>query len=73
MRLWTLAGVALLFGMNTNAALHTEAVEYKQGDTTCEGYLAYDDAVKGPRPGVLVVHDWMGCDSFASMSARILA
>lgn len=73
MRYWTLAGVALLFGMNTNAALHTENIDYKQGDTTCEGYLAYDDAVKGPRPGVLVVHDWMGCDSYAKMRADMLA
>ena len=59
--------------MNAYAALHSEVIEYKQGDTTCEGYLAYDDAVKGPRPGVLVVHDWMGCDSYAKMRADMLA
>jgi len=62
-----------LFAMNSYAALHTEAIEYKQGDTTLEGYLAYDDGVKGPRPGVLVVHDWMGCDSYAKMRADMLA
>jgi len=73
MRFCIVAGVALLFGMNSLAALHTENVEYKQGDTICEGYLAYDDAVKGPRPGVLVVHDWMGCDSYAKMRADMLA
>ena len=72
-RFCIVAGVALLFGMNSLAALHTENVEYKQGDTICEGYLAYDDAVKGPRPGVLVVHDWMGCDSYAKMRADMLA
>ena len=27
-------------------------VEYKEGDTVLEGYLAYDDAIKGKRPGV---------------------
>ena len=64
---------ALLSGMNSYAALHTEAIEYKQGDTTCEGYLAYDDAVKGVRPGVLVVHDYLGCDSYAKMRADMLA
>ncbi|HXI83056.1 MAG TPA: dienelactone hydrolase family protein [Verrucomicrobiae bacterium] len=62
-----------LFAMNSYAALHTEAIEYKQGDTTLEGYLAYDDGVKGPRPGVLVVHDWLGCDSYAKMRADMLA
>src|SRR5258708_15577126 len=61
-----------LFTVNSYAALHTEMVEYKQGDTTLEGYLAYDDAVKGPRPGVLVVHDWLGCDSYAKMRADML-
>lgn len=48
-------------------------IEYKQGDTMLEGYLAYDDAVKGARPGVLVVHDWMGCDSYAKRRADMLA
>src|SRR5271154_6782724 len=65
--------LAGLFAMNTNAALHTEMIEYKQGDTTCEGYLACDDAVKGPRPGVLVVHDWMGLEGYAKMRADMLA
>jgi len=59
--------------MNSFAALHTETIEYKQGDTTCEGYLAYDDSVKGPRPGVLVVHDWMGMGDYARMRADMLA
>lgn len=63
----------MLFAVNTFAALHTETIEYKQGDTACEGYLAYDDAVKGPRPGVLVVHDWMGLEGYAKMRADMLA
>lgn len=42
------------------AAVKTEVVEYKDGDQVCEGFLAYDDAAKGKRPGVVVVHDWMG-------------
>lgn len=73
MRFCAVIVAGLLCGMNTRAALHTETIDYKQGDTTCEGYLAYDDAVKGPRPGVLVVHDWMGCDSYAKMRADMLA
>ena len=35
-------------------------VEYREGDTLMRGYLAYDDSVKGPRPGILVVHEWWG-------------
>lgn len=57
----------------TQAAIHTETVEYKQGDTTLEGYLAYDDTVKGPRPGVLIVHQWMGLTPYEQHRAEMLA
>lgn len=55
------------------AEVKVETVEYKQGDTVCEGYLAYDDAHKDPRPGVLVVHDWMGNGAFSKKKAEDLA
>lgn len=42
------------------AAIQGHAVAYQAGDTPCEGYVAFDDASTAPRPGVLVVHDWMG-------------
>ena len=78
------AGVVLIAG----AALHAverrgsahaapeiveKAVEYKQGDTTCEGFLAYDPSVQGKRPGVLVVHEWMGLVDFTKDRTRALA
>ena len=42
------------------AAVTSQVVEYKHGDTVLEGYLAYDDATDAKRPGVLVVHEWKG-------------
>ncbi|MGB5107461.1 MAG: dienelactone hydrolase family protein [Candidatus Zixiibacteriota bacterium] len=54
-------------------AIKTEVVEYKHGDAALEGYLAYDDAVKGPRPGVLVIHQWMGLTDNEKMRATMLA
>jgi dienelactone hydrolase len=56
-----------------HAKVKTQLVEYKQGDTVLEGYLAYDDAVKTKRPGVLVVHAWMGLDDNARHRADMLA
>jgi len=56
-----------------DAKVHSQLVEYKQGDTVLEGYLAYDDAAKGKRPGVLVVHAWMGLDDNARHRADMLA
>ena len=55
------------------AAIKTEVVEYKDGDTALEGFLAYDDAKTKPRPGVLLIHDWMGVGDYAKSRAKQLA
>ena len=55
------------------AEVRTKVVEYKHGDAVLEGYLAWDDAVKGKRRGVLVVHEWTGLGSYAKMRAEKLA
>jgi len=67
--------VLLIFFMVTNvqAKLHSETVEYKEGGTVLEGYLAYDDAVKGKRPGVMVVHEWTGLGPYVKRRANELA
>ena len=56
-----------------SAKIKTEVVEYKAGDTTLQGFLAYDDANTKPRPGVLLIHDWMGVGSYAESRAKQLA
>lgn len=65
--------IVLLLAVNIQAKVHTEAVEYKQGNAVLEGYLAYDDAVKGKRPGVLIVHEWMGVNPYVKKRAEQLA
>ena len=56
-----------------SAAVKTEVVEYKDGELLCEGVLAWDDAVAGKRPGVVVVHDWMGVGEETKRRVRQLA
>ena len=56
-----------------DAKVRGKLVEYKQGDVVLEGYLAYDDAAKGKRPGILVAHAWMGLDDNAKKRADMLA
>ena len=58
---------------SADAKLVTKTVEYQQGDTTLEGYLAYDDSFTGRRPGVLVVHQWMGLTDYEQNRAVMLA
>ena len=55
------------------AKIKTEVVEYKSGDATLQGFLAYDDANAKPRPGVLLIHDWMGVEGYAESRAKQLA
>ena len=55
------------------AGLKTEIIEYKHGDVKLEGYLAYDDAFAGKRPGVLVCHEWWGHNDYARKRAEQLA
>ncbi len=53
--------------------VRTKVVEYKEGNATLEGFLAWDDAVQGVRPGVLVVHDWTGVGPYVEGRAEQLA
>jgi dienelactone hydrolase len=39
----------------------------------CAGFLAFDDAAKGKRPGVVVVHDWMGISGETQRRTKQLA
>ena len=55
------------------ADMQTETVEYKVNGETFTGYMAYDDATSGKRPGVLVVHEWWGHNEFARQQAEKLA
>jgi dienelactone hydrolase len=67
------AFLALACAGTARAAIHTETVEYKQGGTTLEGFVAYDDVIKGTRPGVLVVHQWLGLTDYEKKRAEMLA
>lgn len=66
----------LLLGLMSSAALAAvvgQEVEYRAGDTTLKGYIARDEALKGQRLGVLVVHEWWGHNDYARRRARMLA
>jgi dienelactone hydrolase len=68
-----LALLVVALPVAAEAKVVTETVEYKQDGTVLEGVLAYDDAVKGKRPGVLVVHEWMGINEHTLEAAKELA
>ena len=55
------------------AEIVTKVVEYKQGDTVLEGFLAYESGGPARKPGVLVVHDWLGVSADTRKRAEQLA
>ena len=63
----------MLGGMSLRAAIQSRTIEYEQGGAPLEGVLVWDDAVSGPRPGVLVVHQWMGLTDYEKHRAEMLA
>src|SRR5438309_1771071 len=63
----------LVLGVMAEAAVQTKQIAYKAGGVECKGFLAWDDTVKGTRPGVLVVHEWWGLNDYARGRAEQLA
>jgi len=73
MKYFAVGLMMLMFAPMAGADIVTKAVDYRHGDARLQGYLAYDDALAGPRPGVLVFHDWMGEAEFDRNISRKLA
>ncbi len=48
-------------------------IAYSGGGVSMKGYLAYDGDIAGPRPGILVVHEWWGQTEYPRERARMLA
>jgi len=76
----SVAAILLTLALATAPALaqvQTRSVDYKQGDTTLRGYLAWDEAPgnqpEAKRPGVLVVPEWWGLNDYAQRRTRELA
>ena len=70
-----LALLALAFAIpaSTSAKIVGKAVEYKAGDITLKGYLAYDNSIQGKRPGIIVIHEWWGLTDYPKKRAEMLA
>jgi dienelactone hydrolase len=67
----------MMFLLLTTNAAHaktiTKPVEYTQDGVILEGYLAYDDSLKGQRPGIIVVHEWTGINDYTKRRTEQLA
>jgi dienelactone hydrolase len=62
-----------LFAATARAEIKTQWIDYKEGDTALQGYLAYDDSMSGKRPGVLLLHRRDGMSDLTLQNARMYA
>jgi len=53
--------------------IKTEIVEYRDGATLLEGFVAWDDRTATPRPGVLVVPEWYGVNALTHQVGERIA
>src|SRR5512133_3763106 len=69
-----LLSLALLcFSASALAAVQGKEISYTADGTTLKGWIAWDDAAKGKRPAVLVVHEWRGHYAYTRKRANMMA
>jgi len=74
---WIVAGAALLLlghEPGLGAEIRVDLVDYHDGATALQGYLAYDDSLGVERrPALLIAPEWRGLDDYAKSRARQFA
>jgi len=73
MKVWQVATIGLLLSGSASAVMHQDPISYMDGDVELKGYVYWDDAFEGQRPGVLVIHEWWGLNDYAKLRAEMLA
>ena len=64
--------VAYGFG-GQQVTIQTRSIEYKDGDSVFEAYMAWEECTGGPKPAAIVAHAWGGRSSFEETKAEQLA
>src|SRR5260370_24793417 len=53
--------------------MQTHDIDYRSDAANLRGYLAFDETISAPRPGVLVFHEGLGLGDFEMARAHRLA
>jgi hypothetical protein len=64
---------AIAMVASANAAIREEPVNYTDGEATMKGFVVYDDAIEGKRPGIVMVPEWWGITKHVQNEARKFA
>lgn len=72
-KILVLLALIILATVPVAAEIQEKPIDYMIENLPHEGFLIYDDAVKAPLPGVIVVHEWKGISEHVMESGRELA
>jgi dienelactone hydrolase len=64
---------AVAMAASARAAVKEEPATYQDGGTTMKGFVVYDDAIQGKRPGIVMVHEWWGITKHIRNEAQAFA
>jgi dienelactone hydrolase len=64
---------ALALSLAAHARVVAKTIDYEHDGQKLQGYLVWDDAKPGAKPGVLVIHEWWGLNDYTKSRARQLA
>lgn len=67
------AALALSLSTGANAEIVAQPHEYRVGDMSFEGYVAYNSNIPESKGTVLIVHDWDGLTDYEMRRAEMLA
>jgi len=55
----------LIVSYTVQGAVQTQKISYSDEETQLNGYLFWDDKIKGKRPAIMVIHEWWGLNDYA--------
>src|SRR5262245_55522319 len=74
MRMIGLAALgAMMIASTQEKQVKSELVDYTHGDVKLQGYLAWDPAISGKVPAIMIVHEWKGHGDYVRRRADQLA
>ena len=65
--------ISITKAQSLSSTLKEDNITYSANGVTLNGYVTYDESIKGKRPAILVVHEWWGLNDYSKMRARELA
>jgi dienelactone hydrolase len=69
----SLSITAFTINIKKSSGMKETTITYIADGVSYNGYVVYDEQIKGKRPAILVIHEWWGLNDYTKMRAKKLA